>query len=267
MHSPPSLKRRSSLQRVEDIDKLNIDILKKVENKILIPKNLLISFYYEGDPKTAKKISGKLSKLFSDFPKESAKKNKIKEKLLEKINPNFIPGETFRQDHGLNNELITTQFVWSFNDKFPSTKYFALEILEKIIDTHLHIYSREHGWGYHTDVNIIHATDNLRFLTMQIDYRKDSQKDFLRSINKILSLSETKIQNAVKNERKRQAATPINIVSRLSWIVYGLKYHDAMINADKIREIMLGVTEKDLKELSDQLQSIKPVTITTGDID
>ncbi|HEX6976870.1 MAG TPA: hypothetical protein VF185_00735 [Patescibacteria group bacterium] len=248
----------------KDLNKLSSDMLKDIERRILIAKNLLISFYTEGDLSIADVIEKELENSFSDFPTDE--KEGLNRRLLEKINPNLLPGSTYSQDSGIKNGIITTEFVWTLNHKFPSDKHLGLLLLYKIIATELFLYSRKMGWGYFTDTILTRPTNNLVLLRLRIDARKDNQKELLKGIKEVLLSIKKVSQSVVENEKKRQKAIPINAVARLSWIVNGIKDYGAMIDADKVRDNKLGVTPQILNELVDELISIPPTIIVTGDI-
>ncbi len=251
----------------DDISRIDVKTLKKVETNVFIPHNLVVSFYAEGDPKIGKILAQELEELFRDFPRQERVGNEIDKKLLEQINPNFKPGSEYRRDTNLKNGIVTTEFAWVLDNKFPSISYFALAELRHALSTELFMHSRKMGWGYYTEANLIRPSDNLGIVVLRIDSRKDEQVDYLTGIKKVLS-SVTEISDSLCDlEAKRQKATPILLIDRLSWIISGFKDHKAIIDIDKLRPIRTSVEASDINKLADQLLSVDPAVIITGDLE
>lgn len=250
----------------DEIDKITVVKMNEASKKVLVPKNLLINFYTEGDLEIPKEITKNLKSLFSDFPRVSEPKNSIDRTLLEKINPEFKQGTKYIHDHKLKNGIITTQFVWVLKNKFPSIEYSALIMLRTMIWSELHMYSRKMGWGYQVNAYLESPNDNIQILILRVDMRKDSSHELSKGIKQVLINVKTKTEFMIINERKRQKATPISITDRLSWMIDGIKEHNAMINADMNRRLMLEVGHKDLDTILDTLLSIIPAIIITGDL-
>jgi len=122
------------------------------------------------------------------------------------------------------------------------------------------------GWGYSTGVNLTRPDDTITIIRLRVNSRKDNQKELLSGIKEVLIAARNISKDIVENENKRQQATPMSILNRLSWAVDGIKDHEAMINADKIRNIMASVKPKDINDLIKEMLETKPATIITGDI-
>src|SRR5258708_5105332 len=129
------------------------------------------------------------------------------------------------------------------------------------------MYSRRMGWGYHVDVSLVRPTHNINVLVLRIDAKKENQQEYLSGIKDVLNTIKINTETAVKDEGKRQEAVLISVIDRFSWIVNGIKNYGAMMDADKIREMMLKVKPKDLDNLIDETLSIEPTVIITGDLD
>lgn len=250
----------------EDLDKITIENLIKIQEKVLVPKNLLISIYSEGDPSILNKLIIRLRDQYSNFPRSEKPKNTVNRKLLEKINTKLMVENKYKFDTNIKNGIITNQFNWIFKHKFGTKKYFSLKYLKNIISTELFNYSRKNGWGYFTEVGIARPTDDMAILNLRVDVKKDNNKNLDSGITEILSSIKTITKNAVELEHKRQLATPFNVQDRFDWVVHGIKMYREIIDADKIRKGMLSVTSEDLDNLLDEVISIQPVTIVTGDL-
>ncbi len=251
----------------EDLEKLTADILKSIEKNVLIPANLLIGIYTEGDISITKKAIEELKNLFSDFPRSEKPKKDLDRKLLEEINPDFKPSKHFSYNTNLKNGIVTTQFVWIFRERFPSVNYFALQILRDILSTELFAYSRKMGWGYYTDVSTIVQNDNTEILTLRIDQKTEGKKNIEDEIKKIITAAKDLTENAVNLEKIRQSATPITVSDRFSWVVDGLIKYDSIMDIDKIRGNKSKVKPVDLNNLINKLLLTKPAVIVTGDLD
>src|SRR5258708_3827320 len=250
----------------EDVDKLTTEILKDTEKGVLIPKNLLISFYTEGDLSIAKNITEEIEKLYLDFPRVDKDKNNFDKRLLEKISEDIKPGKEYRYDSKLKNGIITTNFAWIFKTNLSDPKYFAQKLLKDAIITELFAYSRRMGWGYFTTANVIRPTDNLGIIALRVDLRKDDKKELLGGIKEVLLAVKNQTKPIVENENKRQTPTEVNSMERLSLAVNGIKEYEAMIDADEVRKMMLKVTATDLNNLIDEMLSTNPAMIVTGDL-
>lgn len=250
----------------EDIDKINITPLMEIQEKVLVPKNLIISLYTEGDPTILKNLIGKLKNQYSNFPREGNPKNVINNELLEMMNPKLKTERNYMFDTKIKNGIITNQFNWVFKHKFGSKKYFSLNYLKNILSTELFNYSRKNGWGYFTEVGIARPTDDVAILNLRVDVKKDNNKDFNSGIIEILNSVKKITKNAVELEHKRQLATALSVQDRFSWVTGGLKRYGKIINADVLRSGMLKVDSNDLNKLIDNILSTPPVTIVTGDL-
>jgi len=251
----------------KDLDNVTQDFLRKAEEKVFIPDRLLISFYSEGDLSISKKITEKLRNLFFSFPRSGVKRDKLDKKLLDKINPDFKPRSVYSYNTNLRNGIVTTEFVWVLKNKFPTPPYFALRLLAPIIGTDLFIYARKRGWSYFTRVEVVRPSDNIAFLVLRIDSKKGDKTNFSEGIKEIVTNVNKSTQEICDMERKKQKAVPISIAARLSWIVDGLKDHNAMIDVDKIKPLFMNVEPQHIKNLIERVLLVKPVTIITGDLD
>lgn len=250
----------------EDIDKINITHLIKIQKKVLVPKNLIISVYTEGDPAILKNLIFKLKNQYSNFPREDSPKNIINNELLEMTNPKLKTERNYMFDTKIKNGIITNQFNWIFKHKFGSKKYFSLNYLKNILSTELLNYSRKNGWGYFTEVGIARPTDDVAILNLRVDIKKDNNKNYNSGIIEILNSIKEITKNAVELEQKRQLATPLSVQDRFSWVTGGLKRYGKISNADVLRSGMLKVDSNDLDSMIDNILSTLPVTIVTGDL-
>lgn len=251
----------------EEVDKIKLPDLKKVENKILIPKNLLISVYVEGDRTILKKLIMTLKQQYMEFPRGDKERHEPTLKLQSKLNPKLILGDVYKFDTKIKNGIVSNMFNWIFEYKFGSKKYFALRLLNNLLATQLLAHSRKKGWGYFTEVGIARPTDDIAILNMRIDIKNDKTIDFESGIKEIVETIKTNTKNAIEMERRRQLATPITVQDRFDWAGHGIKVYGEIIDADKIREGMLSVTSSDLDKILDEILATKPVTIVTGDLD
>lgn len=250
----------------EEIDRITISDLIKVQNKVLIPKNLLISVYTEGESSILRKVVKIIEEQYSDFPRSEENKNEIPQKLFEKLSSNLKPGNKYEFDTKIKNGITTNQFVWIIKHRFPSEKYFTLKFLKNILEGELFRHSRKNAWGYYTNVNIARPTDNLSILIMRIDIKKDVAADLPTGVIDVLNSTKSITKEAVKLEHKRQTATPISVLDRFDWIAHGIKLYEQIIDADEIRKGMSVVTSDNLDNLIDEVVSIPPITIITGDL-
>lgn len=250
----------------EEIDRITINDLIKAQNKVLIPKNLLISVYTEGDPLILKKAVKILKEQYSEFPRSEENKNEVEQKLLEKTNSNLKSGNKYEFDTKIKNGIITAQFIWIFKHNFPSKKYFTLKFLKNILEGELFRHSRKNAWGYYTNVHIARPTDNLLLLIMRVDIKKDITADLPGGITDVLNSTKTNTKKAVKLENKRQTATPLPVMDRFDWVAHGIKLYGKIIDADKMRKGMLSVSADELNEIIDEITSTPPITIITGDL-
>ena len=90
--------------------------------------------------------------------------------------------------------------------------------------------------------------------------------ELLIGIKEVLLAVKNQTKPIVENEKKRQTATEVNSMERLSLAVNGIKEYEAMIDADEVRKMMLKVTATDLNNLIDEMLSTNPAMIVTGDL-
>lgn len=250
----------------DELGKITIDVLQTIQSKVLIPKNLLISVYTEGNRSILIKLIEILKQQYSNYPRFDKPKNKISSKLLEKLNPELKAGNEYKYDTKINNGIITIQLNWIFKHRFGSKKYFVLRLLKNILNSELFDYSRREGWGYNANVNIARPTDNVAILILRIDTKNNKRIDLNQGIINILTSMKTLTSDLVKLEQKRQFANTLNVFDRLDWVIGGLKRYGKIINADAIRNGMLEVDSHDLNCLIDDILFTPPVTIVTGDL-
>ncbi len=256
----------SVLGTEEDLDRLDLSVLKEIQEKVLISQNMFIDFYTEGDLSIASHITKELKKLFTDFPRTDKSKNILDRKLLRELSLDLKPGINHLYDHQLKNRIISYEFIWVFKHKFVSGEYFALKLLKGLIWHQLHDYSRKKGWGYRTDVGLNTQADDVQILIVRVDVRKGSEMNLLPGIKKVMDLTRKRVRFLVEKEKKRQLATPMSLTDRASWIEEGLEEFDSIIDADKIRMAMLQLTTKEYYKVIDSILSIEPSILVTGDL-
>jgi hypothetical protein len=251
----------------EDLENMTLETLRNTEQKVLIPEQLLITCYTEGDSINIDYLVENLEKLYADFPRSDRKRKKLDSKLLERIDSKVKPGMESNLNTGLKNGIVTTQYVWILENRFPTVEYFTLKELRHALQTELFMYARKKGWGYNTSVELVRPTDdNICFLIFSIETRKIDHREHLEGIREILLTVPSISSDLCDIENKRQKATPFSILTKFSWLIDGIKTYDSMINFEKIRPLMLKVTAKGINKEVEKLLNTKPIIFTTGDL-
>lgn len=258
----------NAIGTIDDIDKIDLETIQEIESDIFLSKGTVVSIYSSGSLKVNRVLTNRIEKLFSDFPLRKGKEEyAVKKTDLEKLNPSFKQGKTYLKNTGLNNDIITTEYVWVLKFKAFSKGYFATSMLLEELRSRLHNLSREQGWGYYTEVIFDMQSLNLPILTFRVDTRKEYKPDIVNGIKQILeSFNHDDLGKIQNKEEKKQRATPITAHDRLSWIVQPLKTLDKIVDADMVRKATLGLTVKDYQRALTKLKSIEPAILVTGDL-
>lgn len=250
----------------KDVDSIKIEDLRKIKNKVLVPKNLLISIYSEGDSSILKELVKILKIQYSNFSNSSKPKNKSTLKLQSKLNKKLKVNNDYKFETNIKNGIITHQFNWIFKYKFGLEKYFSLQLLKSSLQSELFAYSRKNGWGYFTEVDVTNPTDDISILKLRVDIKKDLILNIKPEINKILNQVKTRTTDIIELEYKRQLATSINVRYRFNQIINGLEIYNKIIDSDVMRQNTLALTSHNLDNLIDEIISTPPITIITGDL-
>lgn len=264
--------RSDTLGTKKSLTSISLSDLEKIANRVFVPKGLTVSVFADGGSNISKSALMEIESELVNFPRENTKPLKVNQDLTDNINPNLKPGDTFENDDGLKNELVTVNFAWVLPSIDLTSHAFSLNRVTQGLNENLLRYTRKKGISYSSSVySISHRSSQIIIFTLTmkkgIPLSEIKTKLFPEIRDHVIfAINDNELAYINNKEKLIQEAVLMPTRSRFYWLNYGYDYYGKVIDADAIKNLYKSVSLLDLKHWRDKLLEIEPIAIVSGDI-
>jgi predicted Zn-dependent peptidase len=252
---------------------LTTEDVREYHKRVFVPQGLIATVFVEGSPAITRTVLKELEKRISIMPKRKGNPKAIDTSLLNKINPRYKQGATYKKHAKSRDKQIKIHYVWLLPKTDYSVHTFAESRFFDVAQQKMFQSFRKKGLGYTADPVDMHIGEKKRVLGFVVTVAKngeDSKKFANRIYQELKSdtfeqFDDTDITN-ILNVTQRRSVTGTSVSERFSDVVTGLKEYGRIIDSDKVQEVHKMITPEHLWSAQKTFLATPPTVILEGDL-
>ena len=252
---------------------LTAEDVRQYHKHVFVPQGMIATVFVEGSPVITKTVLKELEKNISAMPRRKGKSMTIDTSLLNKINPRYKQGATYKKHSKTQDKQIKIHYVWLLPKTDYSVHTFAESRFFDAAQQKMFQSFRKKGLGYTADPVDMHIGENKRVLgfVLTVANNGEDPKKFAKRIYQELKFdtfeqfTDSDITNILKITQRR-SATGTSVSERFSDVLSGLKEYGRIIDSDKVQEVHKKVTRDHLQAAQRTFLTTPPTVILEGDL-